>query len=103
MEFDQFNDENLEESVDVKSIIEKYLPHLKWFLISGIIFGTLAFFKLRYEVPKYNIKASILIKEEERGKSIGNISNFDGLGLFGMGDGELKNEMEVIKSRKLRL
>jgi len=101
MEFDQFNDENIEKPVDVKNIIEKYLPHLKWFLISGIIFGTLAFFKVRYEVPKYNIKASILIKEEERGKSIGNISNFDGLGLFGMGDGELKNEMEVIKSRKL--
>lgn len=101
MEFNQFSDEHFDESISIREIVEKYTKHLKWFILSILIFGVLAFLKLRYEVPKYKVDASILIKEQERGNSIGDLQGFEDLGLFGMGDNNLQNEMEIIKSRKL--
>lgn len=104
MEFEQnnsFSDEHFDESLNLREIVEKYLIHLKWFLLSVLLFGVLAFFKLRYEVPKYKVDASILIKEQEKGKSLLDLSEFEDLGLFGSGDNSLENEIQIIKSRKL--
>ncbi len=97
----QFLDNDFDESIGTREVVEKYLVHLKWFILSLLIFGILAFLKLRYEVPKYGVNASILIKEQERGRSIADLSAFEDLGLFGSGDNSLENEMEIIKSRKL--
>lgn len=101
MEFNQFSDEYFDESISIREVVEKYTAHLKWFILSVLIFGVLAFFKLRYEVPKYKIDASILIKDQERGRSITDLQGFEDLGLFGMGDNNLQNEMQILKSRKL--
>ena len=101
MEFNQFSDEQFDESIGIREVVEKYTAHLKWFVLSVLIFGVLAFFKLRYEVPKYKIDASILIKEQEKGSSISDLQGFEDLGLFGMGDNNLQNEMQILKSRKL--
>jgi len=101
MEFNQFSDEQFDESISIREVVEKYTAHVKWFVLSVLIFGVLAFFKLRYEVPKYKIGASILIKEQERGNSISNLQGFEDLGLFGMGDNNLQNEMQILRSRKL--
>ena len=68
MEFEQFkdfSDEHFDESIGFREMIEKYLIHWKWFFLSVIIFGVLTFFKLRYEVPQYNVNATILIKKKE--------------------------------------
>jgi len=101
MEFNQFSDEQFDESISLREVVEKYTAHFKWFVLSILVFGVLAFFKLRYEVPKYKIDASILIKEQERGNSITDLQGFEDLGLFGMGDNNLQNEMQILKSRKL--
>jgi len=104
MEFDQinqFSDQDFDESVGVRELLEKYLIHLKWFILSVLIFGALAFLKLRYEVPLYKISSSILIKEKDKGSSYADLSSFEDLGLFGSGDNKLENEIQVLKSRKL--
>ncbi len=102
MEFDSnFNDEHFDESVGVREILEKYLIHFKWFILSILVFGVLFFIKLHYEVPMYNVSASILIKEQQRGNSIANLTAFEDLGLFASGDNSLENEMQILKSRKL--
>ncbi len=101
MEFNKFSDEQFDESISIREVIEKYTAHFKWFVLSVLIFGVLAFLKLRYEAPKYKIDASILIKEQERGNSITNLQGFEDLGLFGMGDNNLQNEMQILTSRKL--
>ena len=61
----QFSDEHLDESVNIKEIFEKYLTHLKWFVLSVLIFGIISFFTIRVEVPQYNVSGVILIKEKE--------------------------------------
>jgi len=104
MEFDQFNefsDSSFDESVGFRDVFEKYLIHFKWFVLCVLVFGVLAFFKLRYEVPQYNINASILIKEKEKGNSINDLSSFEDLGLFSSGDNSLENEIQILKSRRL--
>ena len=101
MQFDQFSDEQFDESVSIREVLEKYLIHLKWFILSVLIFAVLAFFKLRYEVPNYNVNASILIKEQERGRSINDLSAFEDMGLLGMDNANLENEMQILKSKAL--
>ncbi len=104
MEFEQnnrFSEEQFDESLNLREIVEKYLIHLKWFILSVLLFLVLAFFKLRYEAPKYNVNASILIKEQEKGKSLTDLSAFEDIGLFGSGDNSLENEIQILKSRKL--
>ena len=104
MEFEpihKFSDEHFDESITIRTIIEKYSHYLRWFIISMIVFLLLAFIKILFEAPKYNVSASILIKEKEEGTSFADLSGIESLGLFGSGDNSLENEMEILKSRKL--
>ena len=96
------SDQHFDESISFREMVEKYLIHLKWFILSVLMFGVLAFFKLRYEVPQYNVNATILIKKKEKGSSFADLSEFEDLGLFGSGgDNSLENEMQILKSRTL--
>ena len=97
----KFSYGNFENSLNFKDVLEKYLIHLKWFFLSVILFGILAFFYLRYEVPKYKISATILIKEQEKGSSVSNLEAFEDLGLFGSNNNSLENEIHLLSSRRL--
>ena len=101
MEFDQFSNESFDDSQSFKHVLEKYLIHLKWFILSVLIFGIAAFLYLRKVTPEYNVAASLLIKEKEEGSSFADLSSFESLGLFGSGDNSLENEVQILKSRRL--
>ena len=101
MEFNQFSDEQFDESISIREVLEKYTAHIKWFIISILIFVALAVLKLRYESPKYQVNASILIKQQERGNSTSDLAAFEDIGLFGLAEISLENEMKVLKSRRL--
>ena len=75
---DSFHLNNWDESLVLKGLVEKYLSHYKWFILSVAIFFSLAFVKLYYAIPEYNASASILIEEPEQGQSINDLasSNF---------------------------
>jgi len=99
--YSKFSHGNFENSLNFKDVLEEYLIHLKWFFLSFILFGILAFFYLRYEVPKYKVSATILIKEQEKGSSVSNIAAFEDLGLFGANNNSLENEIHLLSSRRL--
>lgn len=104
MEFDplnQFSDNNFNKTISIREIVENYLTHLKWFILSIIIFGALTYLKIRFEVPKYNITASILIKDKDGGSSFSDMSSIEDFGLFGMGNNSLLNEIQILNSRNL--
>lgn len=102
MEFEpNIINQNFDESIGIRESVEKYSRYFKWFVLGVAICVVLAFFKLRYTVPTYNVSATILIKEKEKGNSISNISGFEDLGLFSSGDNTLENEIEIIRSRRL--
>ena len=59
-----------EDTIDLKEILLKYLFHWKYFVLSTIICIGLGFTYLRFNPPLYEVKASILIKDDKDGGSI---------------------------------
>ncbi|MCA0931077.1 polysaccharide biosynthesis tyrosine autokinase [Lutimonas saemankumensis] len=94
-------EDNLDDSINMKEIFEKYFKHIKWFVFSVLLFISLAFIKIRSEIPQYKVSGVILIKENEKGSSIGNLESFENLGLFGSETNRLENEIQILKSRRL--
>lgn len=101
MYFENYSKKDQISTNNFKQILESYLQHYKWFIVSVVIFFLASFIFVRTLVPRYNINASILIKENEDGKSIDNLSSFENLGLFGSEDQTLENEIQIIKSRRM--
>jgi len=97
----QFSNDNFDDSTDIKDILEKYLVHLKWFVLSVVLFGVFALIYVRVQVPKYNISATILIKDKEKSASYNDLSAFESLGLYGTGVNSIENEIQILQSRRL--
>src|SRR5436190_24321453 len=85
-----------------KDTIEKYFGHWKWFLISFLIAFCSVFFYLRYAIPQYETNATLLIRDDHKG-GIGSTSEFSAFQDLGIarGNGNIDNEIEVLKSRNL--
>jgi len=101
MEFDQFSYDGYDDSTSFREVIDQYLVHIKWFIYSVLFLIIVAFFYLRHEVPKYEATASILIQDVQEGSSMSNLSEIDGLGLFGASSSSLENEIHLLTSRRL--
>lgn len=104
MEFSQI-EQNLnmevEDSVSFREIIEKYLLNLKWFVLSSFIFIGFAIIYVKRQVPKYDVSATILIKDKEKGNSVDQLAAFEDLGIFGSNNSSLENEIHILNSRRL--
>ncbi len=95
-----YHENEHEEKINLKEIIEKYLRHWKWFIVSVVVSLTLAFIFLQYATATYQSKALILIKEDKDAKSLMDFSVFEDLGLS-ENKRNLENEIAIIKSRGL--
>lgn len=56
-----------EKKIDVLKILTKYFSYWKWFIISIVLFLTIAVIYLFFSLPKYQITSSILFKDDEKG------------------------------------
>lgn len=90
-------DLGFDQSLDLKGIIGNYLRHWKWFLLSIVLCGILAFLYLRYATPKYQAKASIQVLEEN--SSSPELSVFQDLNIFSGSQQKVADEVEILKSR----
>jgi tyrosine-protein kinase Etk/Wzc len=100
-QFNQFSENDFEDSVNFREVLEKYLIHFKWFVFSTIFILTLSFFYLRKEIPKYEVVSKILIKDKEKGSSVNQLDAFEDLGIFGSTNNSLENEIHILTSRRL--
>lgn len=90
------------ESLDIRVEIEKYLRFWKWFLIGVIASMALAFVYLRYTVPNFSAKATIMIKDNKNSGISAELAAFEDLGIIGGGSANnTENEKEILKSRKI--
>ncbi|BDW93829.1 polysaccharide biosynthesis tyrosine autokinase [Muricauda ruestringensis] len=83
--------------LDIKSILDSYLKHWKWFVLSVIVAFLLAFAYLRYTIPKYNASAKIQIIEDKGASS--ELSVLQDLDVFSGGKTRIEDEIEILKSR----
>lgn len=97
--FEQKNEEYLEQDINILEIVMKYLSHWKWFVLSLVISISLCFLYLRYTTPIYQVKTSVMIKDDRRGGGT-EMRAFQSLGMIDVNN-NVDNELEVLKTVSL--
>jgi tyrosine-protein kinase Etk/Wzc len=95
----EFNSPEAKQTTGPREFIMRYIKYLPWVLCSAILFGVLAYIKVRYTIPIYVVQSSLLIKNESSqmgggGKDI----SFNEL-FMSQGAINLNNEVEILHSR----
>jgi len=95
------NFEFVDESINLREEIEKYIFHWKWFVL-GVVFALVgAYLYLRYTPNQYEVATTILIDDKDNGGIASELSAFEDLGLMGNTKNSIDNEIELLKSRSL--
>lgn len=95
-------DDQFEDEIHLRDLVEKYLRHWKWFVIGVFVCVVAAFFYLKYATPVFRTEASIVIKEEDKGGMGSQLSALQDIGVLGgMGGASVENEIEILKSKRL--
>ena len=91
-----------ESTLNLREILMKYVFQWKWFVLFLVLSTTCGYIYLRYSIPDYESKASILITDEDGGGlgGGGELSIFKDMGLLG-GSSDVESEIDVLKSRSL--
>ncbi|GAA4278920.1 GumC family protein [Aquimarina mytili] len=85
---------------NLRDQIIKYLKKWYWFALSVTIFVALAYLKVRYTIPQYNISSTIMISQDDN-ISESELAAFKDLGLVNNTQSTISNEVQIIKSRTL--
>ncbi len=85
---------------NLKNEIQKYTTKWYWFVISILIFGTIAFLKVRYTIPLYNVSATIAMSQEDNADEYG-LSSIKELGFVDKSQSRIDKEIELLKSKTL--
>ena len=91
-----------EKPIDYKAILFEYLMYWPWFVACLILCLIGAWGYLRYQTPVYNVNATVLIKQDDKGKGSANspLAAMQDLGVLSMAS-NFDNEMEILRSRTL--
>lgn len=88
-------DKNEEDKNYTKSLIRKYLSYKKLYAISFAVVSAIAIFYLWFATPLYRIQSSLIVKDDEAGKSL----NFDVSQIDLFTDPQsIDNEIQIIRS-----
>lgn len=90
-----------EEQINIAEIIQQYLHHWKWFVLSVVLCIIAAIFYIRYTTPIYRASSTILVKDDRRGGLQSELTAFSDLGMMGGVKSNVDNEIEVIRSRTI--
>lgn len=92
-----------EEQFNLQEVVFRYLVHWPWFIISVVICLIFAWIYLYTTTPVYNISATVLIKDDEKGGGAGMSSELEKMGLDGFmsSSKNIDNEIEVLRSKSL--
>ena len=82
-----------------KEFIFKYLHYVPWIMLSSAVFLVAAYIKIRYTTQIYSVQSSLLIKNDHSNQG-GQEQQFDQI-LMGGNNVNLKNEIEILKSRPI--
>ena len=91
-----------EKPIDYKAILFEYLMYWPWFVACLILCLIGAWGYLRYQTPVYNVNATVLIKQDDKGKGSANspLATMQDLGMLSMAI-NFDYEMEILRSRTL--
>lgn len=87
---------------ELRELVEKYLSHWKWYIVSVFICTVLAFILLRYSTEEYGIEATIRINTNKADENV--IEGYREANQYGNNIdmiSQVTDEMEILKSRIL--
>ncbi|GAB3512638.1 polysaccharide biosynthesis tyrosine autokinase [Spirosoma knui] len=85
----------VEPQLNLRAMLMRYVRNWPWFVLSLLVAAGAAYVYLLYQSPVYNVKASLLIKDEKKG--ITGESLMKEMDLFSSSK-VVENEMEILKS-----
>ena len=90
------------EDFNIYSLFMRYAVYWPWFVGSIAVCLTVSYIYLRYQVPVYNIKSAVLIKEQDsqQNKSSNTLAAIQDLGMMSMTN-NFDNELQILKSQTL--
>ena len=86
-----------EPPIDILGILIKYLFYWKWFLISLIVCIAVAAIYLKFTLPNYGIKTSVLIKDDVKGSGSVEMNVFKDMSIITQKN-NVDNELELLKN-----
>ena len=86
----------IEKPVDVTPILLKYLSFWKWFVVSILLFLSIAIIYIYFTLPNYNIATSIVFRDDQRGGGITELNVFKDMGVVTRRS-NVDNEVEILK------
>ncbi|WP_415328661.1 GumC family protein [Chryseobacterium sp. MMS23-Vi53] len=90
------------EDLNLSEILKPYLKNWYWFIISVVLAVFIAYIKLKFVVPVYNIQSTVLIKDSKNSTSSSDTDVLKDLsGFGGMKTNSVDNEIQIFKSKKL--
>lgn len=90
-----------EDTINIKETISYYSFYWKWIILSVILcVSTTAFYLLKMS-NQYEVKTSVLIKDDKDNSGISETAVLDDLGLASPGKNNIDNETEILKSADL--
>lgn len=87
-------------AVSLRTLIDKFTAHWYWFILFVVLGIAASWLFLRYATPTYNVKAKILVQDEQKGGNLPGQEVLEQLQLF-PGKSNVDNEVEIIQSRSL--
>jgi tyrosine-protein kinase Etk/Wzc len=94
-------DNKINNNIDLKLFLERYLQQWKWFVLAVSICLVGAFLYLRYTTPLYKASSTILIKDDKNGGMMSELSAFSDIGLGAKMKSSFDNELQILQSRTL--
>lgn len=91
-----------EEKVNYQELLFRYIIHWPWFVASVLICLIGAWGYLYFQIPVYQVSASIIIKDDKKGGNSGS-ADLENLGLGGVITlaQSIDNEIEVLRSKTI--
>jgi len=94
--------EDLEFTPSIRTQVEKYLIHWKWFALAAFLALFISFIYLRYyATPIYSVSSTILVKDKKTASGLSELSAFEDLSLLGNNTNSVENEIEILRSKSL--
>jgi capsular exopolysaccharide synthesis family protein len=91
----------VDESLDLKKYLFLILANWYWFVISVFVGLGIAWLINRYTMPVYNVSASLIINDDDRGRGLSGYENLiPGMEIF-RNQKKVLNEIEILKSFSL--
>jgi len=89
------SEEEFEKPIDFLGIFFDYFSYWKWFVATISIILTITLVKLEFTLPNYEVKTSILLKDDQKGGGGSEMNAFKEMGLFTQKN-NVDNELEVL-------